>query len=92
MSTFSEVAHTDIPRPSTSLGTEEQSQEDERKRPRVLHAGCGSSILGVILQRDHGYDVVNADFSEVQTVAGHARPCSLEWVERRTDLVCTSEE
>eukprot|EP00752_Nemacystus_decipiens_P008250 g7377.t1 len=35
-----------------------------RKRPRILHPGCGSSTLGVVLQREHGCDVVNADFSE----------------------------
>ena len=33
--------------------------------PRVLHPGCGSSKLGVVLQREHGFAVVNADFSEV---------------------------
>eukprot|EP00904_Undaria_pinnatifida_P000548 jgi/Undpi1/10494/HiC_scaffold_29.g12944.m1 len=32
--------------------------------PRVLHPGCGSSQLGVVLKRDHGFKVVNADFSE----------------------------
>lgn len=36
-----------------------------RKRPRILHPGCGSSTLGVVLQQEHGCDVVNADFSEV---------------------------
>lgn len=36
-----------------------------RKRPRILHSGCGSSTVGVVLQREHGCDVVNADFSEV---------------------------
>lgn len=36
-----------------------------KKRPRILHPGCGSSTLGVVLQREHGCDVVNADFSEV---------------------------
>eukprot|EP00903_Cladosiphon_okamuranus_P019211 g17665.t1 len=35
-----------------------------RKRPRILHPGCGSSTLGVVLQQEHGCDVVNADFSE----------------------------
>ncbi|CAM9745667.1 unnamed protein product [Ectocarpus sp. 6 AP-2014] len=35
-----------------------------RKRPRILHSGCGSSTVGVVLQREHGCDVVNADFSE----------------------------
>lgn len=36
-----------------------------RKHPRILHPGCGSSTLGVVLQREHGCDVVNADFSQV---------------------------
>ncbi|CAN0517686.1 unnamed protein product, partial [Ectocarpus sp. 12 AP-2014] len=35
-----------------------------RKRPRILHSGCGSSTVGVVLQREHGCDVVNADFSK----------------------------
>ncbi|CAN0266109.1 unnamed protein product [Pylaiella littoralis] len=35
-----------------------------RTRPRILHPGCGSSTLGVVLEREHGCDVVNADFSE----------------------------
>ena len=33
--------------------------------PRILHPGCGTSTLGVVLHRDHGCSVVNADFSKV---------------------------
>lgn len=35
----------------------------------MLHPGCGSSTLGVILQSEYGCEVVNADFSKVMKAA-----------------------
>lgn len=46
-------------------GRGQRNGSDGRGYPRVLHPGCGSSTLGVVLQRDHGCEVVNTDFSEV---------------------------
>lgn len=55
---------------STIADGDENREGVPRKRPRILHPGCGSSTLGVVLKREHGCDVVNADFSEVLVLCG----------------------
>ncbi|CAM9946754.1 unnamed protein product [Ascophyllum nodosum] len=48
--------------------------------PRILHPGCGTSTLGVVLHRDHGCSVVNADFSKSVVDSMRARYQGCEFV------------
>ncbi|CAM9567753.1 unnamed protein product [Scytosiphon promiscuus] len=58
----------------------ENGEGTPRKHPRILHPGCGSSTVGVVLQLEHGCDVVNADFSEGVMDSMRARYPGCEFV------------
>ncbi|CAM9680065.1 unnamed protein product [Sphacelaria rigidula] len=46
----------------------ERQKNESSSYPRILHPGCGSSDLGVVLQREHGCTVVNADFVDEEVL------------------------